>query len=198
MKKAIDGKFLDNFRATTTIIINQANQEDYKNKIFSLITTMCDEFESLVLNSSTFCSNFINTFGENNSDDSRKIHLSNLLFLEKRIFNLKEEFLQIERLDVIQQSEEKEKLSKILSDFKALERITENKAKEVEILIEMDKQNGVINEKIYNNYDLLTKEIRALENENKKLMSKQKEYFYILLVLIVFVGILSTISFVLK
>ena len=52
--------------------------------------------------------------------------------------------------------------------------------------------------KIYNNYDLLTKEIRALENENKKLMSKQKEYFYILLVLIVFVGILSTISFVVK
>ena len=134
MKKSIDGKFLDNFRATTTIIINQANQEDYKSKIFSLITTMCDEFESLVLNSSTFCSNFINTFGENNSDDSRKIHLSNLLFLEKRIFNLKEEFLQIQKLDVLQQSEKE--LSKILSDFIVLERSTENKAKEVEILIE--------------------------------------------------------------
>ena len=196
MKKSIDGKFLDNFRATTTIIINQANQEDYKSKIFSLITTMCDEFESLVLNSSTFCSNFINTFGENNSDDSRKIHLSNLLFLEKRIFNLKEEFLQIQKLDVLQQSGKE--LSKILSDFTVLERSTENKAKEVEILIEMDKQNGVINEKIYTNYDQLTKEIRALEEENKKLMSKQKEYFYILLVLIIFVGILSTISFVVK
>lgn len=196
MKKSIDGKFLDNFRATTTIIINQANQEDYKSKIFSLITTMCDEFESLVLNSSTFCSNFINTFGENNSDDSRKIHLSNLLFLEKRIFNLKEEFLQIQKLDVLQQSEKE--LSKILSDFIVLERSTENKAKEVEILIEMDKQNGVINEKIYTNYGQLTKEIKALEEENKKLMSKQKEYFYILLVLIIFVGILSTISFVVK
>ena len=196
MKKSIDGKFLDNFRATTTIIINQANQEDYKSKIFSLITTMCDEFESLVLNSSTFCSNFINRFGENNSDDSRKIHLSNLLFLEKRIFNLKEEFLQIQKLDVLQQSGKE--LSKILSDFTVLERSTENKAKEVEILIEMDKQNGVINEKIYTNYDQLTKEIRALEEENKKLMSKQKEYFYILLVLIIFVGILSTISFVVK
>ena len=198
MIKSIDGKFLDNFRATTTIIINQANQEDYKSKIFSLITTMCDEFESLVLNSSTFCLNFISNFGENNSDDSRKIHLSNLLFLEKRIFNLKEEFLQIQKLDVIQDTEEKEKLAKILSDLIVLERSTENKAKEVEILIEMDKQNRVINEKIYTNYDLLTQEIRTLEKENKKLMSKQKEYFYILLVLIVFVGILFTISFVVK
>ena len=180
MIKSIDRQFLDNFRSKTTIIINLANQEDYKNKFFSLLTTMCNEFESLVLNSETFCSNFISNFGENNSDDSRKIHLSNLLFLEKRIMNLKEEFFKIQNLDTIRESEENEMLSKILLDLSKLERATEDKVKEVEILIEIDNQNLIIAKKIYDNNETLNKEIRELEKENKKLMSKQKEYFYIL------------------
>ncbi len=198
MIKSIDRQFLDNFRSKTTIIINLANQEDYKNKFFSLLTTMCNEFESLVLNSETFCSNFISNFGENNSDDSRKIHLSNLLFLEKRIMNLKEEFFKIQNLDTIRESEENEMLSKILLDLSKLERATEDKVKEVEILIEIDNQNLIIAKKIYDNNETLNKEIRELEKENKKLMSKQKEYFYILLVLILFIGTLTTINFIIK
>ena len=198
MIKSIDRQFLDNFRSKTTIIINLANQEDYKNKFFSLLTTMCNEFESLVLNSETFCSNFISNFGENNSDDSRKIHLSNLLFLEKRIMNLKEEFFKIQNLDTIRESEENEMLSKILLDLSKLERATEDKVNEVEILIEIDNQNLIIAKKIYDNNETLNKEIRELEKENKKLMSKQKEYFYILLVLILFIGTLTTINFIIK
>ena len=198
MIKSIDRQFLDNFRSKTTIIINLANQEDYKNKFFSLLTTMCNEFESLVLNSETFCSNFISNFGENNSDDSRKIHLSNLLFLEKRIMNLKEEFFKIQNLDTIRESEENEMLSKILLDLSKLERATEDKVKEVEILIEIDNQNLIIAKKIYENKETLKKEKKKKKKENKKLMSKQKEYFYILLVLILFIGTLTTINFIIK
>jgi hypothetical protein len=192
MSKRIDNQFLENFKKNTAILTVYTEKKD---KLDTFIKIMCDEFETLVLNSGTFCFNFVNNFGENNSENSRKIHLSNLLFLEKRIVNLKEEFQNIKNSRMINDRDSVSILDKILNNLKLMEKLTEDKVKEVEIIIEIEKNNVVISNIIDDKYKQFSEKISELEDENKKLLYKQKEYFYIILILIFFTGFLSIIGF---
>ena len=192
MAKRIDNQFLENFKRNTGLMTIYTEKKD---KLDTFIKIMCDEFETLVLKSGTFCINFINNFGENNSENSRKIHLSNLLFLEKRIINLKEEFLNVKNSGIIKDKDSESTLNKILSDLKLLEKFTEDKAKEVEMMIEIEKNNVVISNIIDDKYEKFSEKIIELETENKRLLYKQKEYFYIILILLFFIGVLAIIGF---
>ena len=192
MARRIDNQFLENFKRNTGLITVYTEKKD---KLDTFIKIMCDEFETSVLKSGTFCVNFVNNFGENNSDNSRKIHLSNLLFLEKRIVNLKEEFLYLKNSGMIKDKDSISILDKILSDLELLEKFTEDKAKETEIIIEIEKNNVVLSNIINDKYEKFSEKIVELETENKRLIYKQKEYFYIILILLFFIGILAIIGF---
>lgn len=195
MVKCINRIFLEEFCENSMVIINYSKSE---SKLNSMIKIMCDEFESLVSEGGTFCFNFINAFGENNSDNSRKIHLSNLLFLERRIINLREEFLNIKALNIIKNKDHLKKLNKLLDDLETLDKATEDKAKEVEIIVEIERNNVVIGNMIDHNYEKFLEKISELELKNRKLMAKQKEYFYIVLILMFFIGVLAIIGFFVK
>ena len=86
-------------------------------------------------------------------------------------------------------------LNKILEDLELLEKFTEDKAKETEIIIEIEKNNVVISNIIEDKYEKFSEKIVELETENKRLMYKQKEYFYIILILLFFIGVLAIIGF---
>ena len=192
MAKRIDNQFLENFKRNTGLMTNYTEKKD---KLDTFIKIMCDEFEISVLKSGTFCVNFVNNFGENNSENSRKIHLSNLLFLEKRIINLKEEFLHVKNSGMVNDKDSLSTLNKILSDLELFEKFTEEKAREVEMIIEIEKNNVVISNIIDDKYEKFSEKIIELEAENKRLIYKQKEYFYIILILLFFVGVLGIIGF---
>lgn len=76
-----------------------------------------------------------------------------------------------------------------------MEKFTEDKAKETEIIIEIEKNNVVISNIIEDKYEKFSEKIVELETENKRLMYKQKEYFYIILILLFFIGVLAIIGF---
>lgn len=192
MAKRIDNQFLENFKKNTAFMTNYTEKKD---KLDTFIKIMCDEFETLVLKSGDFCINFVNNFGENNSENSRKIHLSNLLFLEKRIVNLKEEFLNMKNSGIVKEKDSISVLYKILDNLELLEKLTEDKAREVEIIIEIEKNNVVISNIIEDKYQKFSEKIVELEAENKRLFYKQKEYFYIILILLFFIGFLAIIGF---
>ena len=80
-------------------------------------------------------------------------------------------------------------------DLELLEKFTEDKAKETEIIIEIEKNNVVISNIIEDKYEKFSEKIVELETENKRLMYKQKEYFYIILILLFFIGVLAIIGF---
>ena len=192
MARRIDNQFLENFKRNTGLMTVFTEKKD---KLDTFIKIMCDEFETSVLKSGTFCVNFVNNFGVNNSENSRKIHLSNLLFLEKRIVNLKEEFLNVKNSGMVKDKDSISILNKILEDLELLEKFTEDKAKETEIIIEIEKNNVVISNIIEDKYEKFSEKIVELETENKRLMYKQKEYFYIILILLFFIGVLAIIGF---
>ena len=192
MAKRIDNQFLENFKRNTGLMTVYTEKKD---KLDTFIKIMCDEFDTLILKSGTFCVNFVNNFGDNNSENSRKIHLSNLLFLEKRIVNLKEEFQNVKNSGMVTDKDSVFTLNKVLADLKLMEKFTEEKTREVELVIEIEKNNVVIGNIIDNKYEKFSEKIVELEAENKRLMYKQKEYFYIILILLFFIGFLAIIGF---
>ncbi len=192
MAKRIDNQFLENFKRNTGLMTVYTEKKD---KLDIFIKIMCDEFDTLILKSGTFCVNFVNNFGDNNSENSRKIHLSNLLFLEKRIVNLKEEFQNVKNSGMVTDKDSVFTLNKVLADLKLMEKFTEEKTREVELVIEIEKNNVVIGNIIDNKYEKFSEKIVELEAENKRLMYKQKEYFYIILILLFFIGFLAIIGF---
>ena len=192
MAKRIDNQFLENFKRNTGLMTVYTEKKD---KLDTFIKIMCDEFDTLILKSGTFCVNFVNNFGDNNSENSRKIHLSNLLFLEKRIVNLKEEFQNVKNSGMVTDKDSVFTLNKVLADLKLMEKFTEEKTREVELVIEIEKNNVVIGNIIDNKYEKYSEKIVELEAENKRLMYKQKEYFYIILILLFFIGFLAIIGF---
>ena len=192
MAKRIDNQFLENFKRNTGLMTVYTEKKD---KLDTFIKIMCDEFDTLILKSGTFCVNFVNNFGDNNSENSRKIHLSNLLFLEKRIVNLKEEFQNVKNSGMVTDKDSVFTLNKVLADLGLMEKFTEEKTREVELVIEIEKNNVVIGNIIDNKYEKFSEKIVELEAENKRLMYKQKEYFYIILILLFFIGFLAIIGF---
>ncbi|MCP1225566.1 hypothetical protein [Sebaldella sp. S0638] len=192
MAKRIDNQFLENFKRNTGLMTVYTEKKD---KLDTFIKIMCDEFDTLILKSGTFCVNFVNNFGDNNSENSRKIHLSNLLFLEKRIVNLKEEFQNVKNSGMVTDKDSVFTLNKVLADLELMEKFTEEKTREVELVIEIEKNNVVIGDIIDNKYEKFSEKIVELEAENKRLMYKQKEYFYIILILLFFIGFLAIIGF---
>ena len=192
MAKRIDNQFLENFKKNTGLMTVYTEKKD---KLDTFIKIMCDEFDTLILKSGTFCVNFVNNFGDNNSENSRKIHLSNLLFLEKRIVNLKEEFQNVKNSGMVTDKDSVFILNKVLADLELMEKFTEEKTREVELVIEIEKNNVVIGNIIDNKYEKFSEKIIELEAENKRLMYKQKEYFYIILILLFFIVFLAIIGF---
>ena len=192
MAKRIDNQFLENFKRNTGLMTVYTEKKD---KLDTFIKIMCDEFDTLILKSGTFCINFVNNFGDNNTENSRKIHLSNLLFLEKRIVNLKEEFQNVKNSGMVTDKDSVFTLNKVLADLGLMEKFTEEKTREVELVIEIEKNNVVIGNIIDNKYEKFSEKIVELEAENKRLMYKQKEYFYIILILLFFIGFLAIIGF---
>ena len=141
--------------------MKQDSMKNYKDRVFPQIRIMGEEFELLVINSDSFSGEFQKAFGTGYKN-KLKVHLSNLNFLEKRIFKLENDFSSI-----VYSSYEVDKklLESILLDLKIFSRQTKEKVQEIKGVFETEENIGKFDELIDKKIVDINRRVKKLENE---------------------------------